>query len=347
MTTLIKAKPPKLNIRSGKIDMTHGSGGLAMQRLIDQLFLHYFENPLLAKKNDAALIQGQACMAMTTDAHVIHPLFFPGGNIGSLAIHGTVNDLAMQGAMPHYMAASFILEEGLPLNQLEKIVVSMAEAARDANVQIVCGDTKVVERGAGDGVYITTTGVGFVKEGIDLKEPFCPGDQVILSGTMGDHGVAVMAAREYLQFKTQIQSDSASLHTLVDKMLTAAPTIKALRDPTRGGVATTLNEWASAKGIGFLVDENALPIHESVASLCELLGLDPLYVANEGKCLCVCPKGVTQTVLEVMHRHHLGKDARVIGEVIPNQNGFVILETAFGGQRVVEWLTGEQLPRIC
>ncbi|MBL7478415.1 hydrogenase expression/formation protein HypE [Legionella bononiensis] len=340
---------PKLNFKDGVINLTHGSGGRAMAQLIDHLFLPAFNNEWLAQKNDQACFAvASGRMVMTTDAHVISPLFFPGGDIGSLSVHGTINDIAMSGAKPLYLTASFILEEGFPLADLKKIVESMASAAKEAQVAIIAGDTKVVERGKGDGVFITTTGIGVVPEGIHISGNRArPGDRVIVSGSIGDHGVAIMAYRNNLQFQTQVQSDTASLHGLVSQMVHAVPDIHCLRDPTRGGLATTLNELALQSEAGFLIDEHKIPVRTEVASACELLGLDALYVANEGKLVVICSAADTELLLASMRSHPLGADAAVIGEVIEDPRHFVQLKTKLGGTRIIDWLIGEQLPRIC
>ena len=302
-----------------------------------------------AAANDGACFAVPAGrMVMATDSHVVSPLFFPGGDIGSLAVHGTINDVAMMGARPLHLAAGFILEEGLPLADLKRVVESMARAAREAGVAIVTGDTKVVEQGSGDGVFITTTGVGVVPPGVGPSaERARPGDKVIVSGTIGDHGVAIMSLRENLGFATAIESDSAALHGLVEAMLAVAPDIHCLRDPTRGGLATALNELASQSGVGILIDEAALPMRGEVAAACELLGLDPLYVANEGKLVAICAEEDATRVLEAMRAHPLGRQAAIVGTVLEDAQRFVQMDTSFGGRRVVDWLVGEQLPRIC
>jgi hydrogenase expression/formation protein HypE len=285
---------------------------------------------------------------MSTDGHVISPLFFPGGDIGSLAVHGTVNDVAMAGARPLYLAASFILEEGFPLADLARIVESMARAAADADVPVVTGDTKVVERGKGDGVFITTTGVGVVPEGVSISgDRARPGDAILLSGHIGDHGVAILSKRESLGFETEIHSDSAPLHRLVAAMLDATPDIRCLRDPTRGGLATTLNEIAHQSAVGMQIRETAVPVRAQVAAACELLGLDPFYVANEGKLIAICPGDRAARLVAAMRAHPLGRDAAIIGEVVEDPLHFVQMETSFGGSRILDWLAGEQLPRIC
>jgi hydrogenase expression/formation protein HypE len=285
---------------------------------------------------------------MSTDGHVISPLFFPGGDIGSLSVHGTINDVAMSGAEPLYLSVGFILEEGFPLADLEKIVISMAGAAKDAGVEVITGDTKVVEKGSGDGVFITTTGIGVVPEAVNISgDGAQAGDAILVNGTIGDHGVAIMSSRENLQFETAIESDSAALHTLIADMVAAVPGIHCLRDPTRGGLATTLNELAQQSAVGMTLIEENIPVNPAVTAACELLGLDPLYVANEGKLVCICAKQDAQKLLEVMQQHPLGKYAAIIGEVTEDQHGFIQMETSFGGSRIVDWLVGEQLPRIC
>jgi len=345
----VKRFQNRLDLKHGTVDMTHGSGGRAMAQLIDALFVRYFDNELLAQGNDQAAFDVSAGrMVMSVDGHVISPLFFPGGDIGSLSVHGTVNDVAMSGARPLYLSAGFILEEGFPLADLERIVKSMAEASRAAGVPVVTGDTKVVEKGKGDGVFITTTGVGVIPDGINISGDLArPGDVILVSGSMGDHGVAIMSSRENLTFETEIQSDSAPLHTLVADMIAAAPAIKCLRDPTRGGLAATLNELAQQSGVGIRIHEKEIPVKPEVNAACELLGLDPLYVANEGKLICICPANDAEKILAAMRAHPLGGEAAIIGECIEDEHGFVQMETAFGGSRVVDWLAGEQLPRIC
>jgi len=341
--------PLRLNTRDGAINMTHGSGGRAMAQLIDQLFFRHFDNDLLRQANDQAAFDPPAGrMVISTDGHVISPLFFPGGDIGSLSVHGTINDVAMAGARPLYLAAGFIIEEGFPLADLERIVISMAAAAQSADVPIVTGDTKVVERGKGDGIFITTTGVGVVPEGVHISgDRAQPGDTILVSGTLGDHGVAIMSSRENLQFETTIESDSAALHGLVATMVGVVPDIHCLRDPTRGGLATTLNELAQQSRVGMNLQETQIPIRPAVTAACELLGLDPLYVANEGKLICICAPEDARQLLGVMQSHPLGRQAAIIGEVTEDSDGFVQMETGFGGSRVVDWLAGEQLPRIC
>ncbi len=342
-----------IDFKHGRIDMTHGAGGRVAAQLIDELFARAFDNEYLRQGHDGALLPlpTQGRLVMATDGHVISPLFFPGGDIGSLSVHGTVNDVAMSGALPLYLAASFIIEEGFPLADLRRIVESMAAAAREAGVSIVTGDTKVVEQGKGDGVFISTTGVGVAPPGlcIDGRQARV-GDAVLVSGTLGEHGVAVMSLRESLEFETAIVSDSAALHTLVQAMLQALPDptlLHVLRDPTRGGLATTLNEIARQSQVGMLLREADIPVLPQVTAACELLGLDPLYVANEGKLIAVVAPEVADTLLAAMRAHPLGQGAQRIGTVVEDAHGFVQMETCFGGRRVVDWLSGEQLPRIC
>jgi hydrogenase expression/formation protein HypE len=338
-----------LDFRHGQVEMTHGSGGRAMAQLVEELFVAAFDNEALSRMDDQAQVDvppGRVVIA--TDSHVVSPLFFPGGDIGCLSVHGTINDVAMAGARPLYLASSFILEEGLPLADLRRIVESMAAASREAGVPIVTGDTKVVERGKGDGVFITTTGVGVVPPGIEVSGSRArPGDAVLVSGYMGDHGVAIMSLRENLEFGTSIRSDTAALHGLVASMLAEVPGVHVLRDPTRGGVATTLNEIASQSGAGIVIDEARIPVRGEVHAACEFLGLDPLYVANEGKLVAICAGADAPRLLSAMQAHPLGRDAAIIGEVIEDEHAFVQMDTAFGGRRVVDWLTGDQLPRIC
>lgn len=341
--------PSRLNLRRGQVDMTHGAGGRAMAQLVEELFVKHFDNELLLQGNDQALFETPAGrLAISTDGHVVSPLFFPGGDIGSLSVHGTINDVAMSGARPLYLSAGFILEEGFEFAELEKIVASMARASKQAGVPVVTGDTKVVERGKGDGVFITTTGIGIVPDGVNISGANVkPDDVIIVSGYIGDHGVAIMSSRENLEFETQIMSDSAALHDLVAKMVSAVPTVKTLRDPTRGGLASTLNEIAQQSGVGMQLQESDIPVRREVGAACELLGLDPLYVANEGKLIAICAPQDAEKLLACMKAHRLGGDAAIIGEAIADEHCFVTMQTAFGGNRIVDWLAGEQLPRIC
>jgi hydrogenase expression/formation protein HypE len=344
-----RAHPRSLDLRTGRVNLSHGAGGRAMAQLIEALFEAHFDNPWLAQRNDQACFEVEAGrMVMTTDGFVISPLFFPGGDIGSLAVHGTINDIAMAGARPLYLACGMILEEGLPLADLTLIVKSMAAAAKAAGVPIVTGDTKVVERGKGDGVFITTTGVGVVPFGVEIAANRArPGDAVLLSGSLGDHGTAVLSKRENLTFETELRSDSAALHQLVAAMIEVAPDIHVMRDPTRGGLAALLNEIARESGVGIVVREQAIPVATEVRGACELLGLDPLYVANEGKLVAFCAAADAQPLLSAMRTHPLGREAAIIGEVIEDVDRLVQMQTAFGGNRIIDWLAGEQLPRIC
>lgn len=349
MSAVKKNYTRPVDFKHGHVDMSHGSGGRAMAQLIDELFLRAFDNHWLRQMNDNAVFPvSSGRMVVATDSHVVSPLFFPGGDIGCLSVHGTVNDVAMSGARPLYLCASFILEEGFPLADLRRIVQSMARAAQEAGVAVITGDTKVVERGKGDGVFITTTGVGRLPAGIDISGDRAePGDMILVSGTLGDHGVAIMSLRENLSFTTNIESDTASLHGLVADMMAVVPEIHCLRDPTRGGLASALNELAHQSGVGIQLRESDLPIRNEVKGACEILGLDPLYVANEGKLVAICPPQRAEYLLDVMRAHPLGKDAAIIGEVRKDPHGFVEMATAFGGNRIVDWLSGEQLPRIC
>jgi hydrogenase expression/formation protein HypE len=349
MSTVRAGYVRPLDIRHGRVDMSHGSGGRAMAQLVEQLFAAEFDNEWLAQRNDQALLpRPEGRIVMSTDCHVVSPLFFPGGDIGCLSVHGTINDVAMSGARPLWLAAGFILEEGFPLVDLQRIVASMASAARVAGVPVVTGDTKVVETGKGDGVFITTTGVGVVAPGLEISgDRARPGDRIIVSGTVGDHGMAVMSQRESLAFGTDLVSDTAALHGLVAAMVDAVPEVRALRDPTRGGLATTLNEIAGQSGVGMTIDEAAVPVLPQVEAACEFLGLDPLYVANEGKLVAIVPAAQAERLLEVMREHPLGRRAALIGEVIADPHHFVQMRTRFGGRRIVDWLAGDQLPRIC
>jgi len=343
----VYARP--LDLKHGLVDMSHGSGGRAMAQLIDELFARELGNEFLAQGDDGARLPTfNGRLVVSTDAHVVSPLFFPGGDIGCLSVHGTINDVAVMGARPLYLTASFILEEGFALASLTRIVASMAQASREAGVPVVAGDTKVVERGKADGVFITTTGVGLLREGIDLSGANArPGDTVLVSGFLGDHGMAVLAQRENMQFGNPVVSDTAALHGLIEAMLTAVPDIHVLRDPTRGGLATTLNEIAQQSAVGFMIDEAVLPVRSEVAAGCELLGLDPLYVANEGKLVVICPRHRASGLLQIMRAHPLATEAAVIGEVVVDRHRFVQMKTRMGGCRMVDWLSGEQLPRIC
>lgn len=320
-----------------------------MAQLIEELFETKFANPFLAQRHDAACFPvAEGRMVMTTDGFVISPLFFPGGDIGSLSIHGTVNDIAMAGARPLYVSAGMIIEEGFLLADLAAIVDSMASAATAAGVMVIAGDTKVVERGKGDGIFITTTGIGVVPQDVDIRaDRAAPGDAVLVNGTLGDHGVAVLASREGLGFETDIRSDSSALHSLVAHMIAAVPDIHVLRDATRGGFAAVLNEIAAQSRVGIHVREEAIPVSTAVRGACELLGLDPLYVANEGKLVAFCSADDAEALLTAMRAHPLGRHAAIVGRCTDDPHHFVQMQTSLGGNRIIDWLAGEQLPRIC
>ena len=339
----------RLDLHHGNVTLSHGAGGKAMAQLIDGLFVAAFDNEWLDQGNDQAALELPAGRTvMTTDGFVVSPLFFPGGDIGDLAVNGTVNDIAMGGARPLYLSAGFILEEGFPLADLARIVESMADAARHAGVTIVTGDTKVVQRGSGDGVFITTTGIGVVPPGVSPSADHArPGDAVVLSGSIGDHGVAVLAQREGLRFETTVTSDTAALADLVAAMVAAVPDIHVLRDPTRGGLAATLNEIADRSAVGMVVEESAIPVRGEVRAACELLGLDPLNIANEGKLVAICADRDAARLVAAMRGHEHGREAAVIGRVVEDDRRFVQMRTGFGGSRLVDWLAGEPLPRIC
>ena len=334
---------------SDRILLGHGSGGTMTAELLARCFLPAFRNEFLDKRDDQAVIDlGKARVAFTTDSYVVTPLFFPGGDIGDLAVNGTVNDLAMAGAQALYLSAAFILEEGFPLVDLERIVASMHKAAESAGVLLVTGDTKVVERGKADGCFVTTSGLGLVTHDRSISADRArPGDVVILSGSIAEHGMAIMAARADLELETPVTSDTAALHRLVIDMLGTGADIHCLRDPTRGGVATALNEIAQQSGVGVVLDEAAITVREPVRGVCELLGLDPLYVANEGKLLAVVSRADAERVVTAMHGHPEGREARVVGEVVADSSRLVVLRTTVGGRRIVDMLQGEQLPRIC
>ena len=330
------------------IVMGHGGGGKLSAELVEHLFAPAFgdDGPDIA--TDAALLPGAERIVVSTDSFVIRPRFFPGGDIGSLAVHGTINDVVMRGAVPRYLAVSFVLEEGLAMNELGVIAQSMGDAARAAGVRIVTGDTKVVDRGHGDGVYITTTGIGELTEGIDIRPARIEvGDAILVNGTIGDHGMAIMSVREGLEFGSSIESDSAALHGLVADLLGAGIDVHALRDPTRGGLAASLNEMAGTAGVGISIEESAVPVARPVRSACEMLGMDPFYVANEGKLVAIVSPDHADRALETMRASPLGPEAAVIGEVVKAHPGMVVARTAFGSTRVVDTQIGEQLPRIC
>jgi hydrogenase expression/formation protein HypE len=331
------------------IVLGHGGGGQLSAELIDNLFVPAFGSEELSELADAAVVEiGAGRIAFSTDSFVVRPRFFPGGNIGELAVNGTVNDVAMRGAEPRFISAGLILEEGLPMAELGVIVESMAAAATRAGVELVAGDTKVVDRGHGDGVYINTTGIGILPDGIDIRPQRAePGDVVIVSGTIGDHGMAIMSVREGLEFEAPIVSDTAPLNHMIADVLATGADVHVLRDPTRGGLAASLNEIATAARVGVVVAERALPVQRTVAAACELLGMDPMYVANEGKAVVFVAAADADTVLEEMRRHPEGRDAVVIGEVVAEHPGLVAGRTALGSTRVIATQIGEQLPRIC
>jgi len=332
------------------VTLAHGGGGRLSQMLIERLFVPTFANQALEALHDGAVLEiGNARLAFSTDSYTISPLFFPGGDIGSLAVHGTVNDLAMCGARPVALSAGFILEEGLPMEQLWRIVQSMQRAAAEVGVSIVTGDTNVVERGKGDGIFINTAGLGVVPPGIVISPTRAQlGDMVLINGAIAEHGVAVMSVREGLEFETRLKSDSAPLPDLVSAMLGAGGAqVHVLRDPTRGGVASALNEIAAKAGVGIQIEETRIPVGEEVRGACEILGLDPLYVANEGKCIAIVAPAAAEAVLAVMRAHPLGRQAVAIGEVVGEHPGRVFMRSRIGGLRVVDMLSGEQLPRIC
>jgi hydrogenase expression/formation protein HypE len=346
------ARRSKFYLRDEHITLSHGSGGKATQNLIEGVFAPAFANPLLEPLDDSATFTPDLLsprLAFTTDSYVVHPLFFPGGDIGKLAVHGTINDLAMAGAEPLYLSAGFILEEGFPIADLRRIVASMAAAATEAGVSIVTGDTKVVQRGKADGLFINTAGIGVVRAGQPIGQTqLQPGDQVLLSGPLGDHGIAVMLAREALDIETTVQSDTAPLHTLVAALLNATEDkVHCLKDPTRGGVATTLNEMALGSQVAIALDESAIPVRAEVRGACEILGLDPLTIANEGKLLAVVAPEAARTALAAMHAHPLGREAAIIGTVQAGPAGMVFMRTPIGGTRVLDMLVGDPLPRIC
>ena len=344
-----RARRRRPKVREERITMSHGSGGKATQTLIEAIFLDAFRNPLLEPLEDAARLEvGTAQLALTTDSFVVSPLFFPGGTIGDLAVNGTVNDLAVAGATPLYLTAGFILEEGFPVADLTRITESMRDAAAAAGVRVVTGDTKVVERGKADGCYINTAGVGTVPAGVNLGVAQArPGDAILVSGPIGDHGVTIMLARGELDIEADVESDTASLADLVAGLLRAVPGVRALRDATRGGVATILNEIAKAADVGVLVAEDAIPVRAQVRGAAELLGIDPLYVACEGRLVAVVDGGQAEDAIAALRAHPLGAQAAIIGEVTADPAGLVTIKTTFGGTRIVDLLVGDPLPRIC
>ncbi len=333
-----------------RVTLAHGSGGRMTQQLIRQVFGKRFQNPILDRMNDAAVLEasGEGRLAFSIDGHVVSPLFFPGGDIGEIAVFGTVNDLAMMGARPLWLAASFIIEEGLPMSDLRRIADSMARAAQEAGVWLVAGDTKVVERGKGDGVYISVAGVGIIPSNVEVDAGNAqPGDIILINAPIAAHGMTIMSLREGLTFEGDLQSDTAPLNGIVADLLRAAPHVHAMRDATRGGLATALNELAQASQVGMFVREEAIPVNEAARSLCELLGLDPLYVANEGVFVAIVPPEEADAALAALRAHPLGREARIIGEVTATNPGRMVIETALGAKRIVPALSGDLLPRIC
>ena len=332
----------------------HGSGGTMMKRIIDEVFFEAYADEELLEGNDAASLPAPAVgerIAYSTDSFVVTPHFFPGGDIGRLAVCGTVNDVATSGAVPKYLSCGFILEEGFPVADLKRICKSMAEMAKEAGVHIVTGDTKVVNRGHGDGVFINTSGIGFIPEGVSLSGAFCkPGDKILVTGTMGDHGITIMSCREELSFSADIQTDAAPLNHLIAEVIAAAPDTRCFRDPTRGGLASTLNELAAQSGVDFIVEEGAVPVKDAVLGACEMLGYDVYQVANEGKMVCVVPSEQAEAALAAMRANKYGTDAAIIGEVVETpeeRDPRVSIRTGFGALRIMDMLVGEQLPRIC
>jgi len=334
------------------IVMGHGAGGKMMNDLIQHLFASDFHNDLLAQLGDSSILTlppgSYQRLAFSTDSFVVSPLFFPGGNIGELAVNGTVNDIAMSGAKPLYLSAGFILEEGLNMETLARISASMAEACQKAGVQIATGDTKVVNKGHGDGVYINTTGIGLIPENVNISpENAKPGDVIIVSGTIGDHGIAIMSVREGLEFESEIQSDTAPLNGMIEEILAVSKDIHCLRDATRGGLSAVLNELAAASNVGIEFEENKVPVRPAVNAACEMLGLDPLYVANEGKIAVFVPENIADNILETIQKNEYGKEAAIIGRVVESHPGMVVARTSIGSSRVVDLPAGELLPRIC
>ncbi|MGF1933991.1 MAG: hydrogenase expression/formation protein HypE [Nostoc sp. ChiQUE02] len=341
-------------VRDTHITLAHGSGGKAMHDLIDDIFVSNFDNQILSQLEDQAsfnlvpLLQQGDRLAFTTDSYVVDPLFFPGSDIGELAVNGTVNDLAVSGAKPLYLTCSVILEEGLPVETLRRVANSMKVAAKEAGVQIITGDTKVVHRGAADKLFINTAGIGIIQRGFNISvHNIKPGDVIIINGEIGNHGAAILIARGELALDTNIESDCQPLHSLVETILHAYPQVHAMRDATRGGLATVLNEFALSSNVGIRLYEESIPVREEVNGVCEILGLDPLYLANEGKLVVMAPKENADNILSAMKSHPAGKDACIIGEVIPSPPGIVLLKTVFGAERIVDMLVGDQLPRIC
>ncbi|MGC8971337.1 MAG: hydrogenase expression/formation protein HypE [bacterium] len=331
-----------------RITLPYGSGGKLTHQLIRDVFLKHLNNEILSQMNDSAVFELNGRLAFTTDSYVVSPIFFPGGDIGKLAVNGTVNDLAMVGAEPLYISLGIIIEEGLTIEELEKIIISVRESAEEAGVKIITGDTKVVEKGKADKIFINTSGIGVIPNGIDIRGNNAkPGEVVIVSGTIGDHGIAILSARKDLSFSVDIESDTAPLNKLVKRIIENVSDVSVLRDPTRGGLATTLNEIAQASGVGIEIYESEIPIKDSVKSVCELLGLDPLYVANEGKLVAIVPDNKASLIVGIMHNSFYGKDAKIIGKVTREHPGKVVLVTRLGSRRILDMLSGDPLPRIC
>ncbi len=331
-----------------KILLAHGSGGKLSHDLVKQNFVPLFDNAFLNKLDDSAVFELQGRLAFTTDSYVVNPIFFPGGDIGKLAVCGTVNDLSMMGAVPKYLSIGLIIEEGLLMSELKRVMDSIKKAAQEAAVKIVTGDTKVVNKGGADRLFINSSGVGVIPQGVDISGSNAkPGDKVVLSGSIGDHGIAVISQREGLQFSSSVKSDCAPLNKLVADMLASGAEIHCMRDPTRGGLASTLNEFASSSNAGIRIEETRLPVHEGVQAACEMLGFDPLYVANEGKLVAVVAAKWAEKLIDIMHKNKYGKEAAIIGEIVPEHQGRVVMKTRMGASRIVDMLVGEQLPRIC
>jgi hydrogenase expression/formation protein HypE len=347
--TLDEMTCPIPQASSKTVLLGHGSGGKLSSDLLHDVFLPAFHNPVLARLDDQATVQVNGCqLAFTTDSFVVKPLFFPGGDIASLAVHGTVNDLAMGGAKPLFLSVAFIIEEGFPLETLRRLAASLRRAAENACVSVVTGDTKVVEKGSADGLFINTSGIGIVRPRVELSSNRArPGDRILLNGPIAEHGIAILAQREGIEFETSIESDSAPLHTLVATMLDTDAVFRCFRDPTRGGVSSALNEIAAQSRVGIVLDETAIPIREEVRGACELLGLDPLYVANEGKLISIVEASSADKVLEAMRRHPLGRQSQIIGTATDANSGIVAMKTVLGTKRIVDMLAGDQLPRIC
>ena len=332
-----------------KILLAHGGGGTLSHQLIQKMFFSQLDSPILNTGHDGAIFKiSGSRMAFSTDSYVVRPIFFPGGNIGELAVNGTVNDLAMCGAKPLYLSLGFIIEEGLPMEDLWKIVQSISRTAKDCGVEVATGDTKVVDRGKGDKIFINTSGVGVVYDGVDVSpQRIMVGDKIILSGKIAEHGIAILSAREEFDFETDVKSDTAPLNGLVESIIEVCPEIHVMRDPTRGGVSSALNEIAESANLGIYIEEDTIPIADPIRAICEILGLDPLYIANEGKLLAIIPQNKATAVLNVMQSHRYGRNSRIIGEVTQDNPGKVIMKTSIGSHRIVDMLSGEQLPRIC